>query len=162
MIDPTQINGLLLDYGVTILLGIFNFIFLIVKIIKGFGVKIDDEYKDKVEPVFKWIFFVLSILGVIGAFISVYRFIVSYHTDDKTFVTANWVSLILTILLAFINITSGILYVSSDTKDYIQIILNKSAMITTVNISNITYYAIFIIINLLTGYEFYLKYTNKS
>ena len=159
-LTPGRIRDLLLDYGITILLGIFNLIFLIVKAIKYFGGKIDEEYKNKVEPVFKWIFFVLSILGVIGAIISIVRFI---SVPDKQTVAGNWVSLILTILLAFINIATGIIYVfGKPDEDYISIFLNKFVLTQSVNITNIIYYIIFIILNLSAGYDLYKKYTNKS
>lgn len=161
-LTPRRIRDLLLDYGITILLCIFNLIFLIVKAIKYFGGKIDDEYKNKVEPVFKWIFFVLSILGVIGAIISIHRFINKYDKNEIT--TGDWVSLILTILLAFINIATGILYIGDKdpNKNYISIFLNKLVLTQSVNITNIIYYIIFIILNLSAGYDLYKKYKNKS
>ena len=162
-LTPKKIRELLLENGITILLCIFNLIFLVVKAIRHFGGKMDEEYNNKVEPVFKWIFFVLSILGIIGALITIYRFIRDYHDSEKKIVAGNWVSLILTILLAFINISTGVMYVfSKPDEDYISFFLNKLSLITTVSITNIIYYIIFITINLSVLYGLYKKYSKNK
>ena len=142
----------LYEYGVSGSLMIFNILFLIFKITEKHSVpkEVDgvkkgiDEIK-KAKPILDWIFFILSILGVGGTIITVLRYVDKSGKTDLT-------NVILAVILAVINLFTGILLVSQET-NIITISIKKEILSTGVSVLNIVYYVIYTIVSILSFIE---------
>ena len=146
---------ILYEYGVSSLLIIFNTLFLIFKIREKHNIplvvpgsegvkKVIDEIK-KTKPALDLIFFTLSILSVVGTIINVVRFV---DKGDKKDI---W-SVILGVILAVINLFTGVLLVSQETNKII-IEIKKEILSTGVSVLNIVYYVLYTIFVALSAYE---------
>ena len=142
----------LYEYGVSGSLMIFNILFLIFKITEKHNVpkEVDgvkkgiDEIK-KAKPILDWIFFILSILGVGGTIITVLRYVDKSGKTDLT-------NVILAVILAVINLFTGILLISQET-NVITINIKKEILSTGVSVLNIIYYVAYSIVSILSFIE---------
>tara|TARA_Y100000816_G_scaffold94696_1_gene65731 strand:+ start:1048 stop:1575 length:528 start_codon:yes stop_codon:yes gene_type:complete len=142
----------LYEYGVSGSLMVFNILFLIFKITEKYsvpkevdGVKKDLDEIKKAKPVLDWIFFILSILGVGGTIITVLRYVDKTGKTDLT-------NVILAVILAVINLFTGILLISQETNKII-IEIKKEILSTGVSVLNIVYYVIYTIVSILSFIE---------
>ena len=142
----------LYEYGVSGSLMIFNILFLIFKITEKHSVpkEVDDVKKGldeikKAKPVLDWIFFILSILGVGGTIITVLRYVDKTGKTDLT-------NVILAVILAVINLFTGILLISQETNKII-IEIKKEILSTGVSVLNIIYYVAYTIVSILSFIE---------
>jgi len=145
----------LYEYGVSGSLMIFNILFLIFKITEKYNIpkvapgseevkKGIDEIK-KAKPILDWIFFILSILGVGGTIITVLRYVDKTGKIDLS-------NVILAVILAVINLFTGILLVSQET-NVITINIKKEILSTGVSVLNIIYYVTYSIVSILSFIE---------
>ena len=101
--------------------------------------------KLKAKPILDWIFFILSILGVGGTIITVLRYVDKSGKTDLT-------NVILAVILAVINLFTGILLVSQET-NIITISIKKEILSTGVSVLNIVYYVVYSIVSILSFIE---------
>tara|TARA_B100000482_G_scaffold178699_1_gene149977 strand:+ start:5268 stop:5762 length:495 start_codon:yes stop_codon:yes gene_type:complete len=145
----------LYEYGISGSLMLFNILFLIFKITEKYSIpkvapgsdevkKGIDEVK-KAKPILDWIFFILSVLGVGGTIITVIRYVDKKGKTDLT-------NVILAVILAVINLFTGVLLVSQDTNKII-IEIKKEILSTGVSVLNIVYYVIYTIVSILSFIE---------
>ncbi len=145
----------LYEYGVSGSLMIFNILFLIFKITEKYNIpkvapgseevkKGIDEIK-KAKPILDWIFFILSILGVGGTIITVLRYVDKTGKIDLS-------NVILAVILAVINLFTGILLVSQETNKII-IEIKKEILSTGVSLLNIIYYVVYSIVSIVSFIE---------
>jgi len=145
----------LYEYGISGSLMLFNILFLIFKITEKYSIpkvapgsdevkKGIDEVK-KAKPILDWIFFILSVLGVGGTIVTVIRYVDKKGKTDLT-------NVILAVILAVINLFTGVLLVSQDTNKII-IEIKKEILSTGVSVLNIVYYVIYTIVSILSFIE---------
>ena len=145
----------LYEYGISGSLMLFNILFLIFKITEKYNIpkvapgseqvkKGINEVK-KAKPILDWIFFILSLLGVGGTIVTVIRYIDKKGKTDLT-------NVILAVILAVINLFTGVLLVSQKTNKII-IEIRKEILSTGVSVLNIVYYVIYTIVSIVSFIE---------
>ena len=139
----------LYEYGTSGSLLILNTLFLIFRMYEqtsiSKNVKEGIEEVKKAKPLLDWIFLILSIFGVGGTIITVLRYVDKTGKTDLT-------NVILAVILAVINLFTGILLVSQE-KNEIIVKIKKELLSTSVSILNVLYYIVYTIVSIISFVE---------
>ena len=109
------------------------------------NVKEGIEEVKKAKPLLDWIFLILSIFSVGGTIITVLRYVDKSGKTDLT-------NVILAVILAVINLFTGILLVSQE-KNEIIVKIKKELLSTSVSILNVLYYIVYTIVSIISFVE---------